>query len=937
MKKNKTIKKISYKKALFIMATWPFIIAGIIGFSYLAYNRFEKKYFESVALRDLKTSDVNQKGIKLSNQEFAKIVNQLEIDEDFSKYSAQQIFDLLQDPQSNFRLIYAFNLANFSSRFPFLKLNITPINKKDVENNNALTTKVVNNNLTNVLFTAHDQFTNKVYTQVAAIRGFTGKGDVHFVDFNLDQQKSALVLKSVEIPERWNALSFKKALNSDYKITKNALKTMEKFGNFSIVDVDDTTINFPTNTRFDFQTDKNGDIIFKNLDDSSGNLWVSFNLFDKKNQKIRSFDLKVLNLINYNQVANFLSNFLKNQDDFIVLKDEKLAEIVGKNVTLSEFFIGKENLNPYFDISKLNALFTNSAPNFNLKLFAADNQMDRLGTVDIVVQLAFGEKNVEKTEEIQQPQDHPKKPTSPKTSTNKNVENSSSKNINESENFGFFRKNQIKLFQAEKSENTESEKNSQIFSFVFTLNPFQNLPKRYLDFAIDQNDYFLVKQEFNYLNGNEIINNLRSINAAFLTFRENKDTSSGYEIINFEDAPSYDSQTHQAIAKWLEEYFKNMLEFPSWKNNTANKIPEKVLAGIFAKMNNITNSKQIFSYGVKYNLFFNSLHHELAIEIIIHDKNSKILAQKIIKIVGFAASTPALLVAKQNSATFFFDGSSGFNFLGEKSVSNPKNITNLKSITNPQIILNPINSNSTPPVKNIEISQTPEFLYPNLSKQPLKFGYKNGENEIKDFNFDKEKPFFYAFSLQNNLENGKSKVVLSFSSKQDSTPPNQEDQVVWIKKVSSKSEIKKDELKQQNLPDDQPLWVVGFGKKNTMSDETNNVIAVLPVSKTNFTDFLLAYFPTDSTGSNHKTKFKISTSKNQQISLNESKEIEITTSSSTNTQEIKLILGNKDEENSSESSKTELLFRFFTQFEYKFSDNTISDTAFKNSLKSLTS
>nr|AAC61493.1 unknown [Mesomycoplasma hyopneumoniae J] len=90
-------------------------------------------------------------GIDLTNKKFGEIIDKLEIDKDFVKYSANQILELSRNLQSNFHLVNLFNLADFSTKYPFLKLNINPIDNSDVDDKN-LVTKVVNNNLVNVVF-----------------------------------------------------------------------------------------------------------------------------------------------------------------------------------------------------------------------------------------------------------------------------------------------------------------------------------------------------------------------------------------------------------------------------------------------------------------------------------------------------------------------------------------------------------------------------------------------------------------------------------------------------------------------------------------------------------------------------------------------------------------------------------------------------------------
>ncbi|CNR93960.1 Uncharacterised protein [Salmonella enterica subsp. enterica serovar Typhimurium str. DT104] len=145
-------------------------------------------------------------------------------------------------------------------------------------------------------------------------------------------------------------------------------------------------------------------------------------------------------------------------------------------------------------------------------------------------------------------------------------------------------------------------------------------------------------------------------------------------------------------------------------------------------MNNIINSKQIFSYGVKYNLFFDNTSRELKITISIQDRTNKILGQKDIKIAGLAPSNPPLFVAKQNSASFYFDGGGGFETFDQNSL-NPKIIKSFKSITNPQVSLIPDKKNTGNTNPNaVKIVKNLGALYPSLNDVGLKFVYKDLAN-----------------------------------------------------------------------------------------------------------------------------------------------------------------------------------------------------------------
>ncbi|WP_341420357.1 P110/LppT family adhesin N-terminal domain [Mesomycoplasma ovipneumoniae] len=999
MKKTKIVrkvKKVSHTRSLMIMATWPIAIGAILGFSYLTYSLVESKYFDVVDQRDLQKTEVNQRGIQLSNEEFGKIVDQMQIDENFSKYSAEQILDLSRDLASNFHLTTIFNLTNFSSKYPFLKLNINPINKSDVENDD-LVTKVVNNNLINVVFSAHDQFTNKTYSKVHSIRGFNGKGDIPFINFNIDQQKSTFILQTAQINQKWNALSLIQALNSEYKNTKDAKKTLEKFGSFLFLDSNDNLVNFPEGTHFDFETDQSGNIIFKNIDDSSGNLWISFGIFDSNKTKIRTFDLKVSNLLDYAQVTNYLNNLIKTNDELIILKDEKIQEIVAQNVSLSTFLVSQTDHSSLFDISKLQNLFTNSSPNFNVRLFGTNIQMDRIGEVELMVQIDFKAKQIENLVQNQ---------STPDNISVSNLQQNPPVQVQKT------LQNQVSLFQdagpnnsqnssQENLNDAQTQENYRKFNFIYTLKPFKNLAQRYLDSVIKDNDLYIVRQKFNYLDGAEIINNLRSINASFYSFQENRNTSKGLEIVNLESSPTYDSLTSQrAIVTWFKDFFKDSLTFPSWKKTDENEKPEEVLSKIFAKMNDIINSKQIFSYGVKYNLFFESSTGQLTITISIYDRFNKILGQKDIKISGLSPTNPQLLLAKENQANFFIDGSGGYN-VGESDESNlfHSEIKGLKSITNPQVSLGLDSSKRRD--KKVKLVRNSGILYPSLNDNYLKLFYKSDENFERTVAFEENTPFFYSFSVQNNLEPNQSKIVLKFITEQNGASDqqtNQDPNLIWVKKLSKKSDLTN--LNSDSIPDNTPVWLIGVSKKaeietsSTNTNQNGKIIGILPVDEGQFTNFVLSYnalnenLSSNSGGTQtqnpQKIIVKIATSKSKdqpQIELEKNfwstqnassttsgssatsgslttstgpaststtVPTASTTSASTTTTTTTsspassttpttpaktLTLHFGDEENNKNSDKSEVLFRYFIQFNNQFSKKEDFEKAFATALK----
>lgn len=379
-----------------------------------------------------------------------------------------------------------------------------------------------------------------------------------------------------------------------------------------------------------------------------------------------------------------------------------------------------------------------------------------------------------------------------------NSENSSQENLNDS----------------------QTQENYRKFNFIYTLKPFKNLAQRYLDSVIKDNDLYIVRQKFNYLDGAEIINNLRSINASFYSFQENRNTSKGLEIVNLESSPTYDSLTSQrAIVTWFKDFFKDSLTFPSWKKTDENEKPEEVLSKIFAKMNDIINSKQIFSYGVKYNLFFESSTGQLTITISIYDRFNKILGQKDIKISGLSPTNPQLLLAKENQANFFIDGSGGYN-VGESDESNlfHSEIKGLKSITNPQVSLGLDSSKRRD--KKVKLVRNSGILYPSLNDNYLKLFYKSDENFERTVAFEENSAFFYSFSVQNNLETEKYKVVLKFITQENGTSDqqtNQEPNLIWVKKLSKKSDLTNSNItNSDSIPDNTPVWLIGVSKRQKL-------------------------------------------------------------------------------------------------------------------------
>lgn len=267
-------------------------------------------------------------------------------------------------------------------------------------------------------------------------------------------------------------------------------------------------------------------------------------------------------------------------------------------------------------------------------------------------------------------------------------------------------------------------------------------------------------------------------------------------------------------------------------------------------MNDIINSKQIFSYGVKYNLFFESSTGQLTITISIYDRFNKILGQKDIKISGLSPTNPQLLLAKENQANFFIDGSGGYN-VDESDENNlfHTEIKGLKSITNPQVELGLDSSKKRD--KKVKLVRNSGILYPSLNDNYLKLFYKTDENFERTVAFEENTPFFYSFSIQNNVEPNQHKIVLKFITEENTTSDqqtNQEPNLIWVKKLSKKSDLTNlNTTNSDSIPDNTPVWLIGVSKKTDIESSTANtiqnekIIGILPVDEGQFTNFVLSY------------------------------------------------------------------------------------------------
>ncbi|ASU14251.1 hypothetical protein CIB43_00350 [Mesomycoplasma hyopneumoniae] len=97
---------------------------------------------------------------------------------------------------------------------------------------------------------------------------------------------------------------------------------------------------------------------------------------------------------------------------------------------------------------------------------------------------------------------------------------------------------------------------------------------------------------------------------------------------------------------------------------------------------------------------------------------------------------------------------------------------------------------------------------------------------------------------------------------------NSESNLIWVKKLSKKSEINlQNQQNYSEIPDNTPVWLVGISKRSEIetaattenSVNSKKIIGILPISKGDFTNFVLSYngFSQDSNQNNISTNKKI--------------------------------------------------------------------------------
>ncbi|CAT05223.1 Uncharacterised protein [Mesomycoplasma conjunctivae] len=893
MKKTTIKRKQSNARPLLILASGLIFAGIVITGSYFAYKSFLKQRSDLLDESQNVVQELNQEGIKISNEDFAKEIADLKIIDDYKKYSAFQVLNLAKNPTFTFKLIDLFNLSEVNKKYPNLKIIANVLNQSDVTNASQ-TTRVEDNKIVNVLFTAHDFQSRKTYNLVSNIEGFEGQSDqdASFNNFIVDEEKSSFSIRQENFDKLASAQFFIDDINNYYQNTanQNALQTINKFGVIKLVDQNGNFINFPQLTSLDFAKDENGKIKFKDFSQEDGSISLQFVLLDSNKKQITSFYLPVNNLVSYKQATKQFANLLNGLDRKILkLKPEKQAEITLSRMSISEFFRNKRDISDFFDFSELQKYFNGLDPKFEVSVKTTNLSLDKKSEIELSVNVIYD-----------------------------NQEDAN-------------------LQQGAQTLQAEISNPKPLYQFDFIFKVFENFTQDYLDIVVGNNDFFIVKSDKSHIDGQDIINSLKNINAAFYSYVENKSINKGYEVINLEDNSTYDTLSSQsAIIFWIKKIFADTLILPfnkqqkpsssdadsattsstsqgapsttsqdttsagqsqtqgtptsgdsqaqtttptapaqsSQQNNTSdatnsqssntlaqqavNEKPEEILAQIFSRLNNIINQKQLKNNVVRYKLNFDNTSHKLTIAITIVNEDNEIVASRDITIIGFASSSEALYSAKANNAKVFFEAASGLEYKqdGNTFRSDLQQVSALRSIINPNAQF--VNSESN---QAINFIHTPLVSGVSLDGIQLVLQNKSATKDKENsFDYGSAASFALAFSQKNDLQAGKAKIILS--SEQKGVQPNKTNSI-FIQKLAkgttieanSQNELQKfAALKSESGTTSQDLWVIGLTSEtvgenilmNKLFDPAQQdkvqILGIYPVSQdtNDYTTFIIS-------------------------------------------------------------------------------------------------
>lgn len=838
--KHILVKKVSHVKAILILGTGLLVPAAAIAGGWATYNYFEKKNYKSF-VEFGKTEQLAGASTPLTNENFVKQMESLPLEAKYKQYSPSQIFNLVLDKKNPINLISIFDLSDFKQKYPNIKINAHFITSDLAANNTIATAQ----QLENVLFTAVDNATNQIYSSVVNVSGFGEAQTTRVPVFSVDETQSKLVYNNFNLTDdilpsalASNIQSFYTSHNQDFG------QTVSNFGSLKLINANGSNIVVPSELRLDFAKNSENQIAFDKIDDNSGSLIVSVEILDGNN-KVGQFKLQITNLNSYKlalQEFTKLTSDVTNPDrNPVKLIADKQREIALSQKNLSTFFKEGQDVTDFFDFNALKSYFKHLHPTFRAQIEQTNFQLDALGEIQVRATVDFSDSSSNAQTKAENPEPQSSKVTATPVQA-----------------------------LSDSTDNLDQDDAGQSHYFLFNFRIFNNYAQDFLNAVVENNNYFVVRPEYGYVNALDIIAKLENINVAYYAFLNNLSEPKGYGVVSLTNSSNYDSVTvQQAIVHSVEQTFDNVIDFPNWKKAVKQTIIDpstglaleskasKALAKIFSSLNNIINQPGLKNDKVNYNLSFDNASQQLIIGISIYNDNNERVATQNIIIAGFAPSLPALTTIKNLGSDLYFDGAA-LQTVDEKNKGSKKVLPSLlnnnfvfEAKDNSKLEVNQVNGLSGIVLDSGELTlenNTPKPAPQSNLVPGTSAGANGGPAAAQTLQTQQQvvqtqnqpSSFGIVFSEDNSLEGNKPRIILQEKPKEAqasqqgvgaqtqhaTTTQNQDDSVLFVEKVSNISTVKGlDNLKNKKIIENGkngPVWVIGFGDKNSIDNLTTS-------------------------------------------------------------------------------------------------------------------
>lgn len=834
--KHILVKKVSHVKAILILGTGLLVPAAAIAGGWATYNYFEKKNYKSF-VEFGKTEQLAGVSTPLTNENFVKQMESLPLEAKYKQYSPSQIFNLVLDKKNPINLISIFDLSDFKQKYPNIKVNAHFITSDLAANNTIATAQ----QLENVLFTAVDNATNQIYSSVVNVSGFGEAQTTRVPVFSVDETQSKLVYKNFDLTDNILPSTLASKIQSFYTSHNQDFgQTVSNFGSLKLIDANGSNIVVPSELRLDFAKNSENQIAFDKIDDNSGSLIVSVEILDGNN-KVSQFKLQITNLNSYKlalQEFTKLTSDVTNPDrNPVKLIADKQREIALSQKNLSTFFKEGQDVTDFFDFSVLKRYFKHLHPTFRAQIEQTNFQLDALGEIQVRATVDFNASS----SNAQTKAENSELQSSKVTATPVQALSDLTDNLDQ-----------------------DDENAGQSHYFLFNFRIFNNYAQDFLNAVVENNNYFVVRPEYGYVNALDIIAKLENINVAYYAFLKNLSAPKGYGVVSLTNSSNYDSVTvQQAIVHSVEQTFDNVIDFPNWKKTVKQTVIDpstglaletkasKALAKIFSSLNNIINQPGLKNDKVNYNLSFDNASQQLIIGISIYNDNNERVATQNIIIAGFAPSLPALTTIKNLGSDLYFDGAA-LKTVDEKNKESKKVLPSLlnnnfvfEAKDNSKLEVNKVNGLSGIILDSGELTlknNTPKPVPQSNALPGTSTGTNGGGSTAQASQVQQQvaqtqnqpSSFGIVFSQNNSLEENKPRIILQEKPKeaqasqqgtvvqgQQDTTQNQDNFVLFVEKVSDISKIQGFEnLKSKKITQVETgsAWVIGFGNKDNISD-----------------------------------------------------------------------------------------------------------------------